>query len=125
MLPVAILVPPTLATAAFGTWSAGHATALARLEPPTPPETSASAVFAGLASSALAYGSAGRLVFPLVDAAGGERRIVNFGDFARSAGPPTLARCGAIVAAFFVGGAASGATSVYLLGPQKNPRSRR
>ena len=67
----------------------------------------------------------GATVFPAFDAMSSTpAKIESFRDFTRSAGPPTVARCGGVLACFFVAGASKTATDVLMASPKAPSSSR-
>mmetsp|Transcript_10093 Transcript_10093/g.24875 ORF Transcript_10093/g.24875 Transcript_10093/m.24875 type:complete len:142 (-) Transcript_10093:20-445(-) len=116
---LALVGPPSVAGACYGTWSAGHATAMSQLGG-RPPAPSSVANAVGIGAIYASWKVTNRLVVPVFDEGGslsynlekmsqkfGEPlKITSWRDFYRSAGPPMLARTGAVVASFFVAGVA-------------------
>jgi hypothetical protein len=114
-----LLVPPSVVLISYFTWNAGHSVASDASGSESP--SSLAAVGGGVLAAAATWSAQSRVVFPLVDEGGplslakvsstlGEPlKIRTWREFYRSAGPPTATRCVALGAAFFAGGAASGA----------------
>ena len=116
----ALFGPPSVVAAGCATWWAGHAAAVARIEPRgRPPPFSGLAFAGGVGSGCAIYSLQRRTWVSLFDEGGalslakvsstmGEPlKITSWREFYRSAGPPAAARLGAAVLAFFVGGAVS------------------
>jgi len=122
MLPLAILVPPTLVAGVAGTWWAGQAVATRQLAATTePPRGTFAGSVAGVAGAIGTWRGLGATVYPAFDAMSTTPvKIESFKDFTRSAGPPAIARCGGVLACFFVAGASKTATDVWM-GTQKKP----
>ncbi len=125
MLPLAILVPPSLAAGVAGTWWAGRLTATRALGAAEPPRGTFAGSAAGVAGAACFWSGMGATVFPAFDAMSSTpAKIESFRDFTRSAGPPTVARCGGLLACFFVAGASKTATDVLMASPKAPSSSR-
>ena len=122
MLPLAILVPPTLVAGVAGTWWAGQVVATRQLGATTePPRGTFAGSVAGVAGAIGTWRGLGATVYPAFDAMSTTPvKIESFKDFTRSAGPPAIARCGGVLACFFVAGASKTATDVWM-GTQKKP----
>jgi hypothetical protein len=124
----ALLAPPSLAGAAYGTFWAGHASAMKTLNTTQVPRSSYAANAAGLGAVYASWQLQSRLMLPLFDEGGslsynletmskklGEPlKIASWKDFYRSAGPPLVARTGAVMVSFFVAGAAQTLVARYL-----------
>lgn len=124
----ALLGPPSLALASYGTWCAGSAAALHQLGTAQVPRPSYAANAAGIGAVYASWKIQSRLVVPLFDEGGslsynletmaaklGEPlKIHSWRDFYRSAGPPVLARTGAVMVSFFIAGASQTLVARYL-----------
>ena len=84
-----------------------------------PPRGTFAGSAAGVAGAACFWSAMGATVFPAFDAMSSTpAKIESFRDFTRSAGPPTVARCGGVLACFFVAGASKTATDVLMASPK-------
>lgn len=115
----ALFGPPSLVGACYGTFWAGHASAMNALNATQVPGSSNAANVASIGSAYASWKMQSRLVVPLFDEGGslsynletmskklGEPLKINsWRDFYRSAGPPVVARTGAVMVSFFVAGA--------------------
>lgn len=124
----ALLGPPSLVGACYGTFWAGHASAMNTLNATHVPRSSSAASVAGIGAAYASWKIQSRLMVPLFDEGGslsynietmskklGEPLKINsWRDFYRSAGPPVVARTGAVMVSFFVAGAINALVARHL-----------
>ena len=124
----ALLGPPSLAGACYGTFHAGNLSAMQTLNTTHVPRSSYVANVASLGAAYASWKVQSRVVVPLFDEGGsfswnlesmskkmGEPLKINtWRDFYRSAGPPMAARTVAVMMSFFVAGAANTLVARYL-----------
>lgn len=124
----ALLGPPSLAGACYGTFWAGHASVMKAFDVAKVPSSSYTANATSLGAAYASWTIQSRFVVPLFDEGGylsynletmskkmGEPlKISSWREFYRSAGPPMAARTGAAMMSFFVAGAAHTLVARYL-----------
>ena len=107
MLPIALLVGgPAVGGSAYYLWLAGRQAQLRAMGLSDDTSTSSfGGTTLGLASVAGSYMLAMKVASPLVDdSSGGAKKIASVGEFSKMAGPPMVARAGALCLGMYFGG---------------------